>query len=164
MLRDTRNDTRLLFLLLRINMPNSSVKPHNPCPDFPLFPHATARWAKKVRGKLHYFGTWADPQAALDKWLDQKDDLLAGRTPRTHADGLLVRELLNRFLTAKQHLVDTREITQRHWDDLHGTCERIGTQFGLSRLVIDLTAEDFEGFRAHLAKTRGPSALSNEIQ
>jgi integrase len=145
-------------------MSKTLAKPAKPHPDFPLFPHATRRWAKKVRGKLHYFGPWSDPQAALAKWLGQKDDLLAGRVPRVAGEGLTVRELLNRFLTAKQHLVDTREITQRHWYDLHGTCERIQEQFGLTRLVVDLASDDFEAFRATLAKTRGPSALSNEIQ
>jgi len=41
-------------------------------------------------------------QAALDKWLAQKDDLLAGRTPRPASDGLTVRDLANRFLTTKR--------------------------------------------------------------
>src|SRR5258708_767741 len=98
-------------------------KPVKPHPDFPLFPHATKRWAKKVRGKMHYFGPWDEPEAALNKWLEQKDDLLAGRTPRTQADGLTVRELVNRFLSVKLHQVDTGELTARSWADYRRTCE-----------------------------------------
>ena len=89
-------------------MSNSSkgAKPEKPRPDFPLFPHATGRWAKKIRGKLHYFGPWSDPQAALERYLEQRDYLHAGQTPPTPSEGLTVRELVNRYLTSKKHAMD----------------------------------------------------------
>jgi len=40
---------------------------------------------------LRYFGKVAgntNGRKALDKWLEQKGDLLAGRTPRVKTDGL----------------------------------------------------------------------------
>ena len=61
-------------------MPKSTTL-QNPRPDFPLFPHATGRWANKVRGKFACFGKEAvDPkgQMALKLWNQQKVDLLAG--------------------------------------------------------------------------------------
>ncbi len=142
-------------------------KAAKPRPDFPLTPHPNGWWCKKIRGKLHYFGKIADDpegKVAVVKWLDEKEDLLAGRTPRTPGDGLTVRDLVNRFLTVKQAHVDTREITQRHFDDLHTACELIVNAFGRNRLVTDLAAADFEQFRAGLAKTRGAWALSGAIQ
>src|SRR5437764_1262225 len=94
-------------------------KPAKPYGDFPLFPHATRRWAKKIRGKMHYFGPWDDWQGALNLYQEQKDDLHAGRTPRVQGKGLTIRDLLNRFLTAKKQLVDSGEITPRTFADYH---------------------------------------------
>ena len=150
--------------MTKVTRKPASGKPH---PDFPLFPHATGRWAKKIRGMFHYFGKVAnDPKGekALDQWLEQKDDLLAGRTPRVKADGFTLRELLDRFVVAKRHLLDTREISAKHFAELYGTCRRIGDSFGLNRLVVNLASDDFESLRKSIAKQWGPARLGNEVQ
>ena len=149
--------------------PNSTArrakkKPVKPYPDFPLFPHAAGVWAKKIRSKLVYFGPWDDCDGALQKYLDQKDDLHAGRTPRTKPDGLTLRELINRFLTAKRQLVDTGEMVLRSWQDYHASCGRLVSILDADRLVEDLAADDFGRLRATLAKGWGPVTLGNEIQ
>ena len=99
-------------------------KPAKPYPDFPLFPHATGRWSKKIRGKLCYFGPWGDPDAALQKYLDQWDDLHAGRTPHINGN-LTVRDLVNQYLTAKKMLANSGEIQHRTWHDNHKACARV---------------------------------------
>ena len=76
---------------------------------------------------------------------------------------MMIRELCNRFLTAKRHQLDIREIAKRTLADCYQTCEKIAAAFGKILLVSDLASDDFERLRADLAKTRGPVALGDEI-
>lgn len=34
------------------------AKPPKPSPSFPMFAHSVGQWAKKVKGRTHYFGAW----------------------------------------------------------------------------------------------------------
>jgi len=145
----------------------ATTKPQKPRPDFPLFPHATGRWAKKVRGKLQYFGKISDDpkgQAALSLWLDQKDDLLAGRKPRATRDGLTVAELCNRFLEAKRARVSSGELAMSTWTGYKVSSQHIIRWFGRNRLVEDLRPDDFRQYRAELSKTNGLVGLANQVR
>jgi integrase len=142
----------------------ATSKPAKPHPDFPLFPHATGRWAKKVLGKIEYFGPWADPAAALDKWLDQKDDLLAGRRPRARTGAATVAYLVNHFLTHKRELLTAGELAQRTFDRYYTTSSLIVATFGKNRSADDLGPDDFQSLRVIMARRWGAVALGNEVQ
>jgi integrase len=140
------------------------TKPSKPYPDFPLTAHPAGYWCKKIRGKVHYFGPWDDPDGALAKYLEQKDALHAGRKPREDTEGLTVKQLCNALLTAKRALVDGGELSQRTWEGYKDACELLVSVFGKSRLVSDLRPDDFAALRNRLAATRGPHWLGNTIQ
>lgn len=113
---------------------------------------------------MHYFVPWDNSDAALSKYLDKRDDLHSGRKPRVKTDGLTVRELLNRFMPAKQRLLDPKEIAPRSFDGYHETCRWVGEKFGLSRLATDLTAEDFEELRCEFSRDRSPNSMAGDVQ
>jgi integrase len=151
-------------------------RPKKPYPNFPLTPHASGAWQKKILGKVHYFGKWAKRingkleriegdgwKEALALYKAQADDLHAGRTPRLQTDELTVADLCNRFLTAKTRKLEAGEIGPRMFGEYNATTDRLVARFGKTRRVDDLVADDFESLRADLAKQFGPVRLGNEI-
>jgi integrase len=145
-------------------------KPAKPRPDFPLFPHASGRWAKKIRGKVHYFGYWntekgPDPESALAKYNAVKDDLHAGRKPReVVSEGVTVKLVANAFLTHKKALLNAGELSQRTWLNYEETAEMVIRQFGSNRLAADLGPDDFAKLRDHMTGKWGPVRVRNYIQ
>src|SRR5262249_3722252 len=111
-----------------------------------------------------YFGPWEDWQGALNKYLNEKDDLFAGRKPRASADALTVRDLANLFMTSKTRQLEAGELVQRTWQEYYATCELLVSQFGKDRPIDDLRADDCEALRADLAKRHGPVCLGNQVQ
>ena len=206
---------------------SSRVRPAKPYAGFPLFPHATGRWAKKIRGKFVFFGPWSDPFGALERYTSQRDALHAGLVARAVAgaaeavastagsatarsrptfapnasptgranagtrrsangsasaskrsspttgisgvvrdatEALTLRDLVNRFLTAKQRRLDGGEMSPRSFNDYFHTASLFLSGLGKDRRADDITPADFGMLRTHLAKGRGPVSLGAHIQ
>ncbi|MHB1423151.1 MAG: tyrosine-type recombinase/integrase, partial [Gemmataceae bacterium] len=146
------------------NQSGDSGKPSKPYSAFPLTPHPSGQWCKKIRGKLYYFGPWDDPDGALAKYLEEKDALHAGCKPRTDREGTTIKEMVNKFLNAKRASVDSGELAYRTWEDYKAACDLLTQHFGKGRRVDDLDPEDFGELRKKLACKWGPKTVCNAIQ
>lgn len=151
-----------------MSKPTVNRSSRKPSQAFPLYRHKLGYWAKKVKGRCRYFGRIAGDetgQQALARWLEQKDDLLAGREPRPkQPEGVTVRDLCNRFLSAKEQMRDDGELNSRTFATYHGACRVLCEDAKWrDRQVVDLQPDDFRQLRGKMAKTRKAVALSNEI-
>jgi integrase len=141
-----------------------SAKPSKPYPEYPLTAHPAGYWCKKIRGKLHYFGPWSDPDAAMARYLAEKDALHAGRTPRPDPDALTVKDVANAFLNAKREAVAAGELSTRTWADYRSIMDMLVTGMGRSRGVLALDPQDFATLKTKLAKRNGPARMCTVVQ
>jgi integrase len=148
--------------------PGSAVgkpnKPAKPYPDYPLTAHPAGYWCKKIRGRIHYFGPWSDPDGALKKYLEQRDDLHAGRAPRPEPATVAVKDVANAFLNAKDEAVKAGELSPRTWADYRSIMDMLVDGLGKRREVTALTPADFATLKSKLARRNGPHRMCTVIQ
>jgi len=115
---------------------------------------------------MHYFGPWEDSDGALKKYLEQKDDLHAGRTPRpgTGPGALTVKDVANAFLNAKRDKMEAGELSPRTWAKYKEVADLLVSELGKRRLVSDLRPDDFAALKKSMAKRWGPLRVADIIQ
>ena len=63
-----------------LGMPESDASTlKKPDADYPLTAHANGQWCEKIKGKVRFFEDWGEAKTALQKYLDERDDLQAVR-------------------------------------------------------------------------------------
>ena len=145
-------------------MPNRSIKakPAKPYKDFPLFPHLSGQWAKKIKGKLHYFGPWEDWEEALKRYKRECDDLQLGLTPQ-RADGFTVKNMIDGFLTLKQQQFRAGEVSERTFENYKDIGVLMADTLGRTKHVSGLRPGDFAKMRLALGSNKSPSTLRVKI-
>lgn len=145
---------------------SSRKKPRKPSKDYPLFAHDTGRWAKKIRGQTRYFGPWEDPQAALRKYLSEKDYYLAGIEPPTEDSphGITLRSTCNLFLEQKESEIQNEQIKAKTFQDLVDTAARLVDAWSPNKPVCQLRPKDFASLQNRWAREVGTHRLKGRIQ
>lgn len=139
------------------------VKPAKPHKDFPLVAHPNGQWSKQVRGKVYYFGPWEDPDGALARYLEVKDDIHAGREPKPKTDELTVRDLCNTYLEHCEWKFQRGKITRRTFNDEKGYCVTIVQAIGDS-VAGEIGARDFQKLHRSYPTTWGPTRESHHVK
>jgi integrase len=127
-------------------------KPSKPYASFPLYAHAKGSWAKKILGKVFYFGPWSDPNGALEKYLSQRDYLRGGFNPPDVKE--TVGDLVDAFLAEKRAHLETGDITSLTFKEYETTCNVVRGHFGRHRPLDSLAKVEFSGLRVALAKRK----------
>lgn len=147
-------------------MKTSRKKPNKPYPSFALTAHPNGQWCKKIRGRVHFFGVWADPGAALERYHAVAADLHAGRPTRLSTlshSGPTVKDVCNGFLGWQKDKLDSGEIGARWFEDSREIVSEFATAVVKERLATDLRPEDFQRYRLKLAKRLGVHALTRHV-
>jgi integrase len=147
---------------------NKGDRPAKPYDAFPLSVHATGRWCKKIRGKIRYFGTWDDWEAALAEYERKAPFYFAGKEPPSEFDiddpnVLTIRSLCGEYLLAKKQQLDSKELSQRHFDELKVASNGIIAELGATTAVSSIRPTDFRALKAKLGKGVGPVTQQNAI-
>jgi len=137
------------------------MKPNKPYPDFPLTAHPNGSWCKKILGKIHYFGTWADPQAALNNYLEQRDYLYVGQAPPTTAT--TIADVLNAFLGYKEVARNEGDISGRTYGEYEAVCDVIAASLGKGR-PVEMINGDLLVLRAAFGKGKKGQRVSPVTQ
>ncbi|WP_413431400.1 tyrosine-type recombinase/integrase [Crateriforma spongiae] len=138
-------------------------KPAKPYDGFPLTAHASGKWCKKVRGRIHYFGNWDDPDGALQEWLAVRDQLMGGGDRSQENAGADVGLMVNTFLDAKKQQLDDGELSQVTFDYYLDAGERLAGFLGRSRLLSSIQTADFQRYRKSFPPTWGALRINSEI-
>ncbi len=142
---------------------NPKQKPEKPYRTFPLTAHPEGQWCKKIKGKIYYFGSWKDPDAALEEYRRQADYLQAGKEVPLQPGGCSVMEAANMFLESKHQRMLLGELSPRshrnYQDALQSFCDAVGKH----RQLKELGPIDFQQFLRKRLTGVSPHSLTRGV-
>jgi integrase len=154
------------------------TKPKKPRKDFPLSPHGSGKWQKKIGGKLYYLGRWAkreegqlvrvendgwrEAEREYNKWLYQR---LHGHKQLSEADATMsIGKLCNMFLAMKKDAVEVGKLSPSTFTDYKQATDLIAATFDSKRLVVTLGPLDFQSLRSKMDKRwNSPDRISKFV-
>ncbi len=139
--------------------PKNVAKPEPPYPDFPLYAHGSGQYARRINGKIVFFGPWSKGwAAALERYTAQRDHLYAGTAPPVV--GATLRDVLNSFRRSKLRAVEQGGLTQRSFKEYEAVCDSIVATISKLRPMESVTRDELDRLRTALTKGKNGKPIS----
>jgi len=128
---------------------------------FPLTLHPTGQYCKKIKGKIHYFGS--DKKRALKRYLDQAAYLHGGQNGTTVRAGgtMSIRELRDLYLRYQHSKVLAGELTPRHYSDQTRSLGQLVSFLGEGRKIRNISTLDLQSYKRRLQGRYGSAHRLN---
>jgi integrase len=128
---------------------------------FPLTLHPTGQYCKKIKGRIHYFGT--DKKKALQRYLEQAAYLHGGQN-RTIAESngaTSIKELCDLYLQYQHGKVLAGELTPRHYSDQMRSLGQLACFLGEGRKISNISTLELQNYKRRLQNRYGSAHRLN---
>jgi integrase len=128
---------------------------------FPLTLHPTGQYCKKIKGRIHYFGT--DKKKALQRYLEQAAYLHGGQnTTIAESNGATsIKELCDLYLQYQHGKVLAGELTPRHYSDQTRSLDQLACFLGEGRKISNISTMELQNYKRRLQNRYGSAHRLN---
>jgi len=126
-----------------------------------LFRHQNGQYAKKIRGKLYYFGT--NEADALKRYWAERDDLQAGRHPQRVSGDVTVEYMVDAYIVRCEKRVKVGVLSGVSLADYRRVGELLKKHLGSNSDPTLLTPAVFTDFYLKMVAKYAPSRYSKII-
>ena len=122
---------------------------------FPLTLHPTGQYCKKIKGKIHYFGS--DKKQALERYLDQATYLhgCQNNLQKPTGDNMTLKRLCDMYLKYQYSKVQANDLTARHHNDQIESLGKLTAFLGQNRKIKNITTLDLQNYKRKLQRDYG---------
>ncbi len=119
---------------------------------FPLTLHPTGQYCKKIKGKIHYFGS--DKKEALQKYLDQAAYLhgYQDNLPKPTSDNMTLKQLCDMYLKYQYSKLQANDLTASHHNEQIGSLNKLLAFLGQNTDVSKISTLDLQSYKRRIQK------------
>jgi len=120
---------------------------------FPLTLHPTGQYCKKIKGKIHYFGS--NKQKALQKYLDQATWLHGTQedVQKIKDENMTLKQLCDMYLRYQHSKLQASNFTANHYNEQIGSLKKLMAFLGQNIEINKISTLDLQNYKRKIQKS-----------